>query len=83
MKTLEEYKEIKEFVMRHLECIGHALDCIEEDADLPSDLLLEIYQTQTAKCDVAIHILELYIKLIDHFQQAKEPITYHEKFDND
>lgn len=83
MKTLEEYKEIKEFVMRHVECIGHALDSIEEDADLPSEILSESYQAQSAKCDIAIHILELYIKLIDHFQQAKEPDNYFEKFDND
>lgn len=80
MKTLEEYKEIKEFVMRHLECIGHALDCIEEDADLPSEILCEIYQAQSAKCDIAIHVLEHYIKLIDHFQQAKESVL---KIEND
>lgn len=83
MKTLEEYKEIKEFILRHVECIGHALESIEEDADLPSEILSEVYQAHSAKCDIAIHVLELYIKLIDHCQQAKEPDNYLELPYND
>lgn len=76
MKTLEEYREIKEFVLTHLECIGRALDCIEEDEDLPSEIKSEINQAQLAKCDIAIRVLEQYIKLIDHLHQAKEPIKF-------